>query len=152
MTRVEYATEAHARAIAPRLLLFGFCGELVDGASREEIALHHVREAAESWAWLDGDRVIAIAGVFDRSVLGGVGCAWLLPTAEAYRSPRAFWQVSKAVIARLKQKYRRINGHVDAEYQAAIRWLARLGFDVEQRTFSAKGRIYRPFAMETIDG
>lgn len=148
MIRVEYATEAHARAIAPRLVLFGFCGELVDGASREDIALHHVREAAEAWAWLDGDRVIAIAGVFDRSLLGGIASAWLLPTPEAYRSPRAFWKVSKAVIARLKQKYRRIDGHVDADYHTAIRWLARLGFEVVPHTFSARGRTYRPFVME----
>jgi hypothetical protein len=148
MIRVEYATEEHAREIAPRLCLFGFCGERVDGATLEEIALHHVRHAAEAWAWIEDERVIAIAGVFDRCLLGGVAAAWLLPTSEAYRSPRAFWHASKAVIARLKQKYRRVEGHVDAEYHAAIRWLARLGFEVTPHTFSAKGRIYRPFVME----
>jgi RimJ/RimL family protein N-acetyltransferase len=152
MIHVERATEEHARAIAPRLQIFECCdSESPLERDMTDITVRHVRNSIEAWTWLDADeddRPLAMAGVFSRSIIGGVGVAWLLPTPDAYRNRRAFWLSSKAVVAYLRHEYYRIEGHVDVRFEASQRWLRRLGFTIMGEPYDFEGRRYTPFVLE----
>lgn len=145
MIRIERATEEHARAIAPRLSIFG-CSE---EKSREgEVAANHVRASTEAWTWLDGDTPLAMAGVLPRNLIAGVGAVWLLTTPEAHRHRRAFWLASKALVAYLRHEYSRIEGHVDVNFETSQRWLTKLGFHIVDAPYNFEGRRFTPFVME----
>jgi hypothetical protein len=147
MIHVERATEEHARAIAPRLQIFG-CEERMAGADPEAMAVRHVRNSMEAWTWLDHETPLAMAGVFPRSILGAAGVPWLLTTPEAFRNRRAFWLASKAVVAYLRHEYASIDGQVDVRFEASRRWLTRLGFKIIDKPYDFDGRRVVPFVME----
>lgn len=143
----ETATLEHARAIGPRLKVFGCAPELVrkEGVA---MAIAHVRGSVEAWTWLDDGVPVAMAGVVLRSLVGGGAMPWLLTTPEAYRSPRTFWRASKALAAYLKTEYGRIEGHVDANFAASRRWVERLGFKVIDAPTQFEGMRVLPILME----
>lgn len=147
MIRCETATLEHARAIGPRLTVFGCAREILE-AEGSTMAEAHVRASAESWAWLEGDQPLAIAGVVMRSMVGGAAIPWLLATPEAYARPRVFWRASKAMVAYLQHEYPRLEGVVDANFEASRRWLARLGFTVLDAPATFDGRRVLPILME----
>lgn len=143
----EAATIEHAKAIGPRLKVFGCASELVraEGAA---MAIVHVRASVEAWVWLDDGVPVAMAGVVLRSLVGGGAMPWLLTTPEAYRSPRTFWRASLALAAYLKTEYGRIDGFVDANFAASRRWVERLGFQIIDAPAEFDGRTVLPIVME----
>lgn len=146
MIRIERATEIHAQAIGPRLRIYG-CSE-EELRRGPEIAQRHLEASIEAWAWIDEGKPLAIAGVISRSLLGGVGAVWLLATPEAFVNRRVFWRSSKALVAYLRHQYVRLEGRVDVEHAASMRWLKRLGFHVIETPYEFDGRTFMPFVME----
>lgn len=60
----------------------------------------------------------------------GIAIPWLLTTTTVDRYPLAFWRASKHVIAQLREVFPFLVQQVDGRYSQALRWAARLGFEV----------------------
>jgi hypothetical protein len=80
-------------------------------------------------------------------MLGGnaLGIVWLLTTGAVERHKRAFWAASKAVIPTLLERYPSLSAAIDARYDRALRWAARLGGDVRAaKPSGASGLPFHP--------
>lgn len=133
--RVERATEAHARALAPRLRLedkmeceaLGFHGAL-------DALVSSLEASVETWALYLGGELAALYGVADprpESILGGPGprgVVWALTGEACSRHPRAFVRASRWALADLLERWGSLHNVVDTRYRGALRWLDVLGF------------------------
>lgn len=143
---VVAATEELARRMAPHLRLID-CREIRAGQDPTEIALGCVRASSHAWAWVVDGEPVALFGVVPRSVLGGVGTAWLLTTDAIRHDLRTFWLGSRIMLAELLRLYPRIEGFVDARFTSSVTWLTRLGFQLEA-PHDHHGVPFRYFSME----
>lgn len=103
-------------------------------------------ESSKSYTALDGDEVLACAGVVDMAP--GRAGAW------AYISQgvgNRMVGVTRAVRSFLRNaEYRRIEMDVDCEFPEAHRWAKMLGFELEcerRRSFTPDGRDCALYAM-----
>lgn len=97
-----------------------------------------------SFTAMDGDRVLAIAGVVP--LWEGRAEAWALLSANIRRD---FLAIHHAVERWLQVcPFRRVEAAVDAEFPEAVRWVERLGFEREGplRAFTPDGRDCIRFA------
>jgi hypothetical protein len=87
--------------------------------------------SAEAYAgFIDGE-LAALFGVVPGTFLTGEAVPWLLTSDVIQRKPRAFLRASREVIADWMGKYPVLVQQVDARYEQALRWAARVGFQVE---------------------
>jgi hypothetical protein len=74
-----------------------------------------------------GGLVIGMFGVVAED-LEGLGRVWLMGSPEIASDRRWFWHQSKRQLQDLVVGYERVYNIVDDRYEAALRWLTRLGF------------------------
>lgn len=95
------------------------------------IDIAHARQLVESegvgWAALDGDDVIACAGIVQAHAQRGM--AWAMFSQRALQQFKLIHRVTRHVLA--SAPWRRIEMTVDARHEAAIAWAERLGFERE---------------------
>jgi hypothetical protein len=84
----------------------------------------------QAWAWEVDGGVGALFGVCGE-MIGAQARPWLLTTAAVLRHPRMFWHHSRAIVALMRKSYPLLVGYCDAEYAMSLRWLTRLGFQVD---------------------
>jgi len=134
MTRVELipATEAHARELAPRMRAADAAEVLASGNySPLEAALESVDASpGRAWAVLFDGELGALAGVAPDFKVPGRGFPWLLTTdlVERHRAP--FWRACRRTVHAWLDEFQVLEQAVDARYDVALRWAARLGFKV----------------------
>jgi hypothetical protein len=73
----------------------------------------------------------AMFGVAPVSVMGGVGAPWFLGSEQARRAARLFLREAPKYIARIEAVFPKLEGYVSTRNHSAKRWLARMGFQVE---------------------
>jgi RimJ/RimL family protein N-acetyltransferase len=106
------------------------------------ISAEHAQQLAAAdgvaWAALDGDDVIACAGIVQAHEQRGM--AWAMFSEGALRQFKLIHRVVRAVLN--GAKWRRIEMTVDANHAAAIAWAERLGFEREglMRAVTPDGR------------
>ena len=131
---VEKATREHALALAPDMRQADV--DEVWAAHRAtplEALLWSIRVSSSSWAvFLNGD-LAGLFGLCARPFLAPTMVPWLLTGRAVERHPRAFWQGCKTVIADWREAYpnTELEQYIDARHGQALRWAARLGFEVE---------------------
>lgn len=110
-------------------------------ADRIEVLASHGLDARQailaSWYGSDfartlfiDDRIAAIFGV--RSLPDGAAQPWVLTTDLVDRRPVAFWRASKHVVRELRGRYPLLGQCIDARHEQALRWVSRLGFEVDK--------------------
>jgi len=82
------------------------------------------------WTTLVDKVPVAMFGVVPTSVMEGRGRVWMLMTNDAMTHRRAIVRLGRLYTEALQRHYRILDNYVHAENDAAIRWLARLGFVV----------------------
>ena len=82
-----------------------------------------------AWAALDGEDVIACAGIVQAHEQRGL--AWAMFSDRALRQFKLIHRVTRLVLA--GARWRRIEMTVDVSHTAAIVWAERLGFEREGR-------------------
>lgn len=134
MTQVLFvpATEAHARELAPRMRAADVAENLAsDGFTPLEACLASIAVSTEARAAYFDGALGALFGVAEGPFLGLKAVPWLLTSDVVERHPRAFWQACKEVLAGWLERYLVLEQAIDARYVVALRWAARLGFEVE---------------------
>ncbi len=105
-----------------------------------------VLEGGQSYTALDGDEVVACAGVVE--ITQGRAVAWAYISQDVGRRMRF---VTRAVKNFLDlTQFRRIEMDVDCEFPQAHRWAKMLGFEMEcerRRSFTPDGRDCALYAM-----
>ena len=134
MTEVLFvpATEAHARELAPSMRAADVAENLAsDGFTPLEACLVSLAISTEARAAYFGGELGALFGVAEGPFLGFKAIPWLLTTGVVERHQRAFWRASRLVVASWLERYLVLEQAIDARYGMALRWAARLGFEVE---------------------
>jgi hypothetical protein len=89
------------------------------------------RSSALVWA-IDIDGVPAgVFGAVPFSLLGGVGCPWLLGTPALERAPSSLTRQGRRYIRRMLSVFPGLTNYVDARNEKSIRWLRALGFNFD---------------------
>lgn len=91
-----------------------------------------------AWSAVDGDEVIACAGILELHEARGM--AWAMLSDRALRQFKTIHRVVSQVVR--AAPWRRIEMTVDAQHQAAQEWAERLGFKMEGRmtAYTVDGR------------
>jgi hypothetical protein len=150
------ATEAHARALAPRMRPAEVDEVRASGGRAPLGALLAALEisAVARTALFDGE-VACMWGVVTlrrSSLVGSVGAAWLLTSDLVERYPKVFWRGCKAELPLLFESWDLLVNAIDARHEKAIRWARRLGFPLaEAEAFGAEGLPFRTFRARKED-
>ncbi len=105
-----------------------------------------VLEGGQSYTALDGDEVVACAGVVE--ITQGRAVAWAYISQDVGRRMRFVTRAVKNFLA--LTQFRRIEMDVDCEFPQAHRWAKMLGFEMEcerRRSFTPDGRDCALYAM-----
>lgn len=110
-------------------------------------AMPHINEAQAveiamsrgiGWAAVDGDEVLACAGIVH--VHDERGLAWAMVSDEALRQFKTIHRVISQVV--ISAPWRRVEMIVDCDHAAGCRWAERMGFEQEgrMRAYTPDGR------------
>ena len=142
------AMPAHAEWVAPRLRAADAFEVRMMSGSAPLVALRRgLVLSSETWTGTVDGRPVCLFGIAPRSLLSDVAAPWLLGTDEIALHAWAFLRRNRAVVARWRAQYRRLENLVWAENTAALRWLGWLGFTLGA-SVELNGVNWRPFAME----
>ena len=99
-------------------------------------------------AWVIESDGIALAAVGDTIAGIGTGVPWMVTTDHIATDPRGFLRASKAVLVEMLQRHQQLINYVDARNAAAIRWLAWLGFTIDEAVpYGPQGLPFHKFHM-----
>ena len=84
----------------------------------------------EAWTVRFDGKIAAMWGVAPVSLISGMAVPWLLTTSEVDRHPRTFIRCCREALYDLRSRYATLMNRVDARYTKALRWAARMGFEV----------------------
>lgn len=73
----------------------------------------------------------AVFGLAPVSLLGGIGCPWMLGTDTAAHHAIGVITLARQHVARWSQRYSLLFNYVDARNKRSIGWLKRIGFTVQ---------------------
>lgn len=127
---VKPAHPSHVARIANRMRTIDAAECLAVGHSPKQALRSSLKASTFALTVLLDGRPVAMLGVTPYSVLEGIGSPWLLGTDEVLKGARHFLTVGPRVVEAMQREWPRLENYVGAENRAALRVLARLGFDV----------------------
>lgn len=137
-----------ADSLGPRLRL---CDIMEIEASSDETPTEIIRRSIaaspQCWTVCHEDRPVFVIGC---AALPNDprGCPWLLATDEVYRFPGALTRLTKGYVAEMMARWPGLLNFVDERNVASVRWLARIGFTVEEPIPAGRrGELFHPFHM-----
>ncbi|RSY83114.1 hypothetical protein DAH66_12660 [Sphingomonas koreensis] len=98
-------------------------------------------------AFVDG-RAESMMGVVPVNAIEGVGRPWMLATDRAFDCARAMLVLGPAIVERLHERFSRLENHVWAGNDRAIRMLRRWGFELGDAAEQVGGVDFVPFWRE----
>lgn len=135
------ATEEDARELAPLLRVEDRLEVLALGLDPIEGLLQSLAGAQESWTYRAEGQIVCMAGITPLSLIGRTGVPWLLGSELVIRHRRSFMVETRRAVARWLTHFDVLTNIVDARYDAAIRWLGWLGFEIGDPFPLASGRF-----------
>lgn len=133
MTRYQIvpATLEHAAELAPRMRHADVVELDAMGYEPYPALVRSMDESLAAFAGLADGRVVAMFGHCVKSMLSDEAFPWLLTSPDMPKHAKAFLRLNKEYIAGLRQQYRLLWGLVCETNAVSIRWLAWLGFTVD---------------------
>lgn len=112
-----------------------------------------LRESAacstHAWTVEVDDEVAVMFGVVPVSMVGGVGCPWMLGSDAVVRNAGAFIKRSLVYIPIMLEAYPHLFNVVDVRNTKAIRWLKRAGFTLlDPISHGPYNMQFHPFEMK----
>ncbi|WP_212386697.1 DUF2833 domain-containing protein [Acinetobacter junii] len=109
-----------------------------------------VKFSRDAWSVIVNGKLLFICGVGLTSMIGNVGCPWLLGTSFIQNYPKEFYKQANNILAEIKDNYDFLENHVHAKNKTAVAFLKRLGFKIgEPEKYGANGDLFHPFVMVT---
>jgi hypothetical protein len=151
--RIVDASEAHAMAMAPHLRAADVAEvHAASGRTPFDALRVSLRCSTQAWTGLVDGTPACIWGVGPWSLAGGLGCPWLLGTAQVERHARAFLRRSRHCLGQMLETYDALENFVDARNATSLRWLAWLGFTIAPATpHGFLGLPFHRFSMRRGD-
>ena len=117
----------------------------------EYIVKTSVKYSKDAWAVVVNGKLLFICGVGLVSLIGRVGCPWLLGTNDIAQYPKEFYKQTKTILAEVLQDYDKLQNHVYFKNTQSMQFLKRLGFDVKSpEQYGANGEMFHPFEMVAV--
>jgi len=135
------ATEDDARELAPLLRTEDRAEVLALGVDPFYGLLGSVAASREAWTYRDDGQIICMAGVAPLSLIGSTGIPWLLSSPLVATHRRAFMVETRRTLAHWLTMFDVLRNVVDAQYEAAVRWLRWLGFKIGEPFRLAHGQF-----------
>lgn len=125
------ATREHAIAMAQRVSLNDAL-EVRRGTrmTPETVLLRSLEMSSSAWTWLCDGRPGCMFGIV-ADAIDNEAHPWLLGTPDVQTHRKLFWKHSRAIVHLISAEFPRVTGYCDAQYEATVRWLTRLGFTLE---------------------
>lgn len=138
----------------------GYLAQQLRAADRQELAATHgagldllrclqtaVSASEQAWvavtAW---GEPIAVFGVAPVSLLGGIGCPWMLGSDAVDQYAREVVTLSRRHVAQWSRRYPLLFNYVDARNLRSIEWLRRTGFVIgPAEPYGLKGEPFHRF-------
>ncbi len=106
-----------------------------------------VSTALVAWTGLVDGEPVCIFGASPFSLLTGGGTPWMLATPKLERVERIFIRLSRPVVQTMRDCFPLLVNYVDNRNVKAHRWLAWLGFKLEEpRPHGVEGLPFRRFS------
>ncbi|MCH7392422.1 DUF2833 domain-containing protein [Acinetobacter dispersus] len=107
-----------------------------------------VKYSRDAWAVVVNGKLLFICGVGLTSMIGNVGCPWLLGTTHIQSHQKEFYKQAQKILGEMKENYSVLENHVHAKNTTAVSFLKRLGFKIgEAEPYGTNGEMFYPFAM-----
>ncbi|MEI5717916.1 phage protein Gp13 family protein [Acinetobacter baumannii] len=107
-----------------------------------------VKGSRDSWAVVVNGKLLFICGVGITSLIGKVGCPWLLGTTHISKYPIEFIKQTRNILKEMLLDHDVLYNHVYIKNDAAIRFLKHLGFKLEApEIHGINGELFHPFSM-----
>lgn len=107
-----------------------------------------LRYSTSAWTGLIDSVPAAMFGVSPGSAVTGTGVPWLIGTTLMEKHARLLLTLCRPHLAVMFTGYERLVNYVDARNVAAVRWLAWLGFAIEDPVPGGPdGALFHRFAM-----
>lgn len=109
-----------------------------------------VKYSRDAWAVIVNGKLLFICGVGLTSMIGNVGCPWLLGTVFIQNFKKEFLKQVQNIFAEMKENYGILENHVHAANSSAVNFLKHLGFKIgDAEPYGANGELFHPFVMVT---
>jgi hypothetical protein len=94
-----------------------------------------------TWTVLADGEILAVWGVVEICAMTGDGVVWALTSDAVDHHRKEFYKASQDVVRMLKKHFRLLTNMIDARYGSAIKWVKKLGFEVDDNpvAFGASG-------------
>lgn len=97
----------------------------------ETILQNSIDQSLQVWVGCSPEGEPAgVLGVASVSLLGGIGCPWMLATDLLDRVPGRLMTNSRIYLERMHELFPHLENFVDARNVRSVRWLRRLGFHI----------------------
>lgn len=153
--RLEPVTADHVEELAPKVRAADAAEVLASGGYSPREALEESVAASDhAFALVVAGEVLAIWGVVGWGHPGAPpagGIVWAITGAAVEQHRRIFWRQSRVAVSVLLRHYPMLFNYVDARYTAALRWVRRLGFEVQEaRPFGVSGLPFHPIVLRGV--
>lgn len=147
--RIVNATGLHARYMAPRLRLPDVAEVWAShGVSPLQALQYAVRESRDAWVWLRDTDPVCMYGVQAVSHVSNVGCPWMLTTNDIVKYRYTFLKHCREVVRAMLIIHPHLMGWVDARNVESKKWLAWMGFEIQQpEPFGRYRMLFHKFEM-----
>lgn len=128
---VVAAAPSHAREMAP-IMRPGDRDEIWAAAGIAPLMGLEVSLASSryAWTWLVDEVPACMFGVGSASTMSGTGIPWLLSSELVNRHWLPFLKYYRPFLAQMRSDFPTLTNWVDCRYEAAIRWLRWMGFEI----------------------
>jgi hypothetical protein len=110
-------------------------------ADSERCVRANINRSVESYAVYKEDQLLYVFGVIPMNKLANL--VWLLSGECVDCHPVLFYKSTKIALNYLRDRYPLMGNMVHGKYTAALRWLERLGFKIDQpEKYGAQGDLF----------
>lgn len=128
MVEIRPAQESDGQTLANALRPADIAEARAGGFEPAEAVLASLRASSLAMTALVNGELACVFGVVPVSLLGGIGCPWLLGTKVLDRHSRILVRLAPKYIWLMRSRFPHLVNSVHAEHTESVRWLRRLGF------------------------
>ena len=113
--------------------------DILSNLNTLDLIKENIQTADDAWSVFEGEQILCIFGVGQRTLLSDTGIPWMLTTTYIKQHTRNLLIGTKVVLDYWMKRYNKLENFVPSTFTSSIRWLKWAGFTIEPST----ANIYR---------